>query len=64
MLPELFGHINNENFVGPFKCLDTGRDHAHPGPKSHKVMADLYWNKMLDSEFISKFNGTIACEPE
>jgi hypothetical protein len=29
--------------------LDEARDYEHPGPKTHRRIADLYWEKFVDT---------------
>ncbi|MFN8391199.1 MAG: hypothetical protein U0136_12985 [Bdellovibrionota bacterium] len=38
----LEGHLERFQLAGAFQKLDVARDHAHPGPESHAVVADRY----------------------
>jgi hypothetical protein len=37
------------NWLGYPKLLDKGRDHAHPGPKTHEAIAQFYFNQAFET---------------
>jgi hypothetical protein len=41
----LVGHLDVNRLVGYFQILDKARDNSHPGPDSHRRLAELYWAK-------------------
>jgi hypothetical protein len=38
-------HTDLNHFVGHLQVVDRARDHTHPGPESHRSLAELYWRK-------------------
>lgn len=34
-------------YVGPLSYFDRGRDGAHPGPESNRILAQRYWDKFV-----------------
>ena len=40
-------YININRFAGLLQPIDKARDHGHPGPESHRRLAELYWTKFL-----------------
>ena len=42
------GHVDLNNFAGLLRPIDRARDHWHPGPKSHRRLAELYWAKFIE----------------
>jgi hypothetical protein len=41
-------HMDLRRFAGRLPLVDRGRDGGHPGPKSHRQLADLYWAKFVE----------------
>lgn len=41
------GHLDQSRFAGVLQTIDRARDHLHPGPESHRRMAELYWSRYL-----------------
>jgi hypothetical protein len=39
-------HINLTRYVGTLTWLDKARDGCHPGPSSHKDLAERYWARL------------------
>jgi hypothetical protein len=44
----LVAHVDLNRFVGRLEHLDKARDHGHPGPESHRRLAELYWAKFKE----------------
>lgn len=42
-------HIDRSRYAGHLTRLDFARDHAHPGPLSHAMLLECYWNRFLAS---------------
>ena len=57
ILPEVIEHVSQKNFVGQFDIIDTSRDCVHPGAKSHQIVADAYWQRMVDSQVVSRLEN-------
>jgi hypothetical protein len=41
-------HMDLDRYVGSFAHIDKARDGVHPGPESHKNMAELFWAKFVE----------------
>jgi hypothetical protein len=41
-------HMDQRRLVGQLKLVDRARDGGHPGPESHRIVAELYWQKLLE----------------
>jgi hypothetical protein len=41
-------HLDLSRFVGPLATVDRARDGGHPGPESHRRLAELYWAKFIE----------------
>jgi len=39
----LAGHLQAERRAAPYTWLDAGRDHAHPGPRTHASLCEGFW---------------------
>jgi hypothetical protein len=42
-------HLDRRRQAQRHGWLDTARDHAHPGPATHRSLADLFWAAFVDS---------------
>jgi hypothetical protein len=49
-------HMDLRRFAGRLPLVDRGRDGGHPGPESHRQLADLYWAKFV--EFCPMLNSS------
>lgn len=43
----LGAHITRERYVGAMPQLDKARDGCHPGPQSHRALANRYWESFI-----------------
>ncbi len=50
------GHMNLSRYAGPFLTVDRARDGGHPGPESHRCLAELYWAKFSELGGRSQLN--------
>jgi hypothetical protein len=41
-------HLNLSRYAGPLLIVDRGRDGGHPGPESHRRLAENYWAKFTE----------------
>ncbi len=41
----LANHLDLSRFAGELQLLDKARDHEHPGPESHRRLAEFYWTR-------------------
>jgi len=41
-------HMDLRRFAGRLPLVDRGRDGGHPGPESHRQLAQLYWAKFTE----------------
>jgi hypothetical protein len=46
-IEQVADYLDLKHCVGPLQYLDKARDHQHPGPESHRQLAQLYWSKFL-----------------
>jgi hypothetical protein len=42
------GLLDLRRCVGSLQIVDRARDNGHPGPESHRRVAELYWAKFID----------------
>jgi hypothetical protein len=52
----LRGHLDTLFYVGKIEKVDTARDHEHPGPNSHKKLADAYLQKIERLGWLTELN--------
>jgi hypothetical protein len=49
-------HVNLSRYAGPLLIVDRARDGGHPGPESHRRLAELYWAKFNEHGGLSELN--------
>ena len=42
----ILDYVNRDRYVGAMTKVDTARDHSHPGPQSHRRLAERYLEKL------------------
>jgi hypothetical protein len=59
------GHLVASRYVGAMPQLDKARDRCHPGPQSHRLLADSYWTSFVAAEYATgSWFGTPPNEQE
>jgi len=46
-LEPLAAHVDARRYAGPLRFVDRARDGGHAGPESHRILADLYWERFV-----------------
>jgi hypothetical protein len=41
-------HLDLRRYAGVLQPIDKARDHGHPGPESHRRLAELYWDRFTE----------------
>lgn len=59
-------HVDRARFVGSLQWADKARDWCHPGPVSHRNLAELYWEGFtrlggLSSKHAPRVAGNVGC---
>lgn len=47
-------HIARARYVGAMPQLDRARDGCHPGPESHRTLAERYWERFVANDYLSR----------
>jgi hypothetical protein len=42
-------YVDHSRYAGEYEFVDRARDNAHPGPNTHRIIADNFWNKFVDT---------------
>jgi hypothetical protein len=53
-------HFDRMRYAGPLQTIDRARDHGHPGPESHRRLAELYWAKFIEMNGREQIASKIA----
>ncbi|SRR5581483_1080612 len=51
----LAAHMDLSRYAGQLEVIDRARDKGHPGPESHRRLAELYWKKFIELGGLAKF---------
>lgn len=46
--------VERTRYVGVMPQVDRARDGCHPGPQSHRILADHYWERFLSIGHVIK----------
>jgi hypothetical protein len=51
-------HLDLSRYAGPLPAVDRARDGVHPGPESHRRLAERYWEKFTELGGLSPLSQT------
>jgi hypothetical protein len=54
-LGQMKEHLDPERYAGAYRFVDRARDHAHPGPETHRIICDRFWTKFVENGGLSRF---------
>jgi hypothetical protein len=47
-------HLDPRKYAGDYSIVDRARDHAHPGPETHRLIFDRFWTRFVETGGLSK----------
>jgi hypothetical protein len=59
-LEPLAGHLDESHRAKKHRFVDKARDHGHPGPETHKLLADLFWAKFLETGELAQLRRSLS----